>query len=277
MNANDKQHDKIDSAGGVTKTRPKGAQIIVAQLYPIVLAVLAAIDVYLIYYLFHRIRWRPFLKTVAIGAVVGWAWNIIMMRFDPGAAAWIFHPWGYSGVFWLQSLEDWIFYPVCGIFFILICEMIKADPGELWYYRDARCFINLGNIIILVLPAFYFEPAGLSEIFFFGLPGTVMLWLIRFNPVHYIKCCLILVLFACIWDIVAVTWLHSIWPWAEQWFYVSFDALGRPLHSAVFIPWGDPFGWVGRSPVEITPFFSIYGSIFIYGLYYKLRGLNVNR
>lgn len=271
INQNDQQQGKLDQVGAITPERPQGWSRALAYLYPAILAVLAVLDVVLLIRVWRRLPKRAFFLTVIIAAPVGWAWNILMMNFDPNAAAWLFHPWGYSGVFFLQSLEDWLFYPVCGVFFIMVCELVPVRPVPGPFDRDLRHWITVVNISLCTFPAVWFAPAGWSEIVFFGLPGTVLLWGVRFNPRHYLTCCTIFIIFACLWDLVAVTWLRQVWPWAEQWFYVSFDVFGRAHQSAVFLSWGTPGGWIGRSPVEITPFFSIYGSIFIYGLYYRLK------
>jgi len=72
-----------------------------------------------------------------------------------------------------------------------------------------------------------------------------------------------------VWDIIAVTIIPSITgvAWASQWVYISFDSLGAAHHSIVWLNYNlNRWAWIGNSPIEITPWFSIAGWVFIYSL-----------
>lgn len=276
-NTNDSQWKRLFAEGKLYKSLsdgiPRGMDRLIAWGYPLALVGIFIANTFLL--IFKRPKLLPLLVTTVLGSIVGIGWGIWMNYWDANQVAWIFHPWGYSGVFWILALEDWLFYPLCGIFFCLIMEAVPDRKRE-----DHKTL--LGIIVVAALLCLFFgllSPAGFMTTMCFGIPGTVMLWYLGFfDSRHFAICFTLFVAFACGWDYLAVTWIREHYAaWAEQWAYVLFSADGVHSQSKVFLDFKEhSWAWIGFSPIEITPWFSISGTLFIYPMY-KLIKEKVNR
>lgn len=267
MDKNKEQWEKLKADGNLVSSLKDGVpttpvQRVAGLGYVVVLAVILLFDV--VFFRRGMVRKKPFLLTAGILCVWGWLWGILINSWDSQHLAWFFHPWACLGPFWLQSLEDWLFYPICGVFLLIVLEWV---PNRIRY--DGRMAVTL---VYLALSGFFvtLSVAGFLVTVFFAVPGLYFfLKMRRFDLRHFLICGVGFSLFASVWDYLAVTFLHKYCAWLEHWTYVSFNAAGKAVHSSVFCDY--PNFWFGMSPLEITPWFSIAGFICIYGLYGWLK------
>ncbi|RPJ55920.1 MAG: hypothetical protein EHM12_11165 [Dehalococcoidia bacterium] len=281
---NNEQYDVLDNQGKLYSQKkdglPKGFwKNILAKLYPIILVILSILNAFFIKKLFKRISWNPVIITTLLCWTIGITWNSVMMAYDKNFQAWMFHPWStipFLDKFYISHILDWIFYPICGIFFILILEL-NANITCI-KFRDIDYFcktIIIFVYFVLIIAGFFVDTATRFEILFFALPGlscVIFLWHKGlWNLKQFLFCSLIFISMACLWDLLATTWLHNKYAWCQQYFYISFDKLGNHYQSYLFRDWNYKWAWIGQSPIAITPFFSIYGTLFIYGIYYAIK------
>lgn len=254
------------------------AQKILALGYPIIVFITLIVTVIAIIKNKEKMRWDVFIPHMIIGSFCGWCWGIYMEKFDPNYPGWLFHPWAIIGPEWLMTLEDWLFYPVFGSLFYLIFRIVKSSvkpyikvAGRLIPTIPLRWAFQLFHIGITLFFIYFSEEAGKSIAFQFALPAIVFFFYTfdRWDIVHYTKLFLFIVVFASVWDWVAVSWITYIpgFSWASQWVYVSFNAMGVAHHSSVFLNYTEyPWAWVFKNPIEITPWFGIAGAMFTYSL-----------
>jgi hypothetical protein len=77
-------------------------------------------------------------------------------------------------------------------------------------------------------------------------------------------------LFAWAWDFLSVYYFHFIsgFAWMQNWTYICFDNAGNYIHSGAYLDYAkNQWDWNFELPSEITPLFSIFGTMFIYPLY----------
>ena len=82
-------------------------------------------------------------------------------------------------------------------------------------------------------------------------------------------------LIATVWDLCATTIFPYLFEAFPEWVYLSFDKNGVAYHSNVFLDYNKySWGWIGNSPIEITPWFGIVGAYFNYFFWYSLIKIN---
>jgi hypothetical protein len=208
-----------------------------------------------------------------------------MMSYDSKFQSWMFNSWSTIPIldkFWFSHILDWIFYPLCGCFFIFLLEITSNNNSIKSLKLDK--IIKITTIIIyslLIIFGLFLDSASRLEIAFFvipGLSGIIYLWVNnKWNIKQFIICSIIFILIACIWDLLATTLLYHKFAWCQQYFYISFDKFGNYYHSKLFNSYNNKWAWIGQSPLAITPLFSVYGCLFIYGVYYSVKDLFTNK
>lgn len=274
MNTNKDIHEKLSKEGklesnlknGKPKTIP---QKILALGYPIIVLIMLIGTVITLIKNKHKMRWNVFIPHMIIGSVCGWMWGIYMEKFDPEYPAWLFHPWAIIGPEWFITLEDWLFYPVCGAMFYVIYRLLKYDPSKTKEWT--KWAFQIFHIAITLFFIYFTAPCGKSIAFQFAVVPIFLFFYTwnKWDTSHYIKLLIFVVVFAAVWDWAAVSWIHYIpgFAWASQWVYVSFDAMGNPHHSSVFLSYTNcRWAWIFDNPIEITPWFGIAGAMFTYSL-----------
>lgn len=255
---------------------PKGLpQNIIAKLYPLVLVCLSAIILKWSISV-TGINWKKLGWVVLIGSVFGLSWTCAMTFFDPDFPGWIYHPWAIVGIDFGVVFEDLLFYPLCGIFFFIVKSKIPEIGVSKLSHKIAVFTVLLGLSIVSL---FIWHFGGISITLWFMIPGLVMMIfsLKKLSVPKFLLTGLFIVFFACSWDILAVTILPNIFTWANQWIYVSFDINGVAHHSTLWLDYTtNRWDWIGNSPLEITPWFSVSGWVFIYFLSEMINPIETN-
>lgn len=239
--------------------------------YAIVLMFLLIVNVLLLKITWNKFGWKSLIATILIGTAVGEVFGIIFNLLDANCPAWIFHPWTtISMKFWLQTPEDWLFYPICGTLFILIMILIPIERND---YYILKTIILCLNVFVSTISAIVYQWGVWWQLILFAVPGLVMYvyaWE-NMHPIHYTKCAIIFCAFAWVWDYLSVVYFHgkSGLAWFQLWTYISRDAVGNYIHSSLFLDYNThKWSWLwGELPTEITPLFAIFGTMFIYPLY----------
>jgi hypothetical protein len=286
---NNKQYEQLDSEGKLYSQTKDGKPVgiyqnILAKLYPIILVVITILDLILIKKLVKKINWESFVITVFICWSLGIMWNSMMMSYDPKFQSWMFNSWSTIPIldkFWFSHILDWIFYPLCGCFFIFLLEITNNENLiKTSIFDNIIKMLVIDIYLLLIIFGLFLDPASRLEIVFFALPGLigiVYLWINnKWDIKQFIICSIVFILIAYMWDLLATTWLHNKNAWCQQYFYISFDKAGNYYHSNLFRSYSYKWAWIGQSPFAITPLFSVYGCLFIYGIYYSIKNLFAN-
>jgi len=273
MESNKERHDDLEKKGEIYSEikdgKPKTSlEKIIAKGYPILIGVIAIITGLLIASRKKVMRWDVYFPYLLFSCICGWSWNIYMENIDPKYPGWILHPWAILGPEWLNTLEDWLFYPVCGSFFYVIFRIINnSNKSPEW----AKWLIQAIHLIMTLFFIYYGAVAGRSIAIQSAAVGIVLFFYTweRWDVKHYLKMFTFIVLFAGLWDWAAVSWITRIpgWSWAAQWFYISFDASGQAHHSSLFLSYDQHrWAWIFNNPIEITPWFGIASAMFTYSV-----------
>lgn len=213
--------------------------------------ILASISIMTIAFMYRlkNIQWKQFFVYMLIGTILGETWQIYTSHADPTWPGWWYAPGKVLGYIGKVSIEDILFYPICGAFFFCIKRILPKV--KLWH-NDIFNVITL--ILFLIVTGFFVvvgNAGGLSIIAWFALPGLVLLVFNMhiLNFVNFISTGIFIVGFASVWDLLIKDWL-----------YVTSNF----QHSNLWI--NASWAWIGNSPIEITPWFSIAGWVFIYNL-----------
>lgn len=216
--------------------------------YAGVLAAISLITIALLYKL-KNVQWKHFFLYVVLGTVFGETWQIYTSYADPTWPGWWYAPGKVFGYIGKVSIEDILFYPICGAFFFCIKRVLPKI--ELKHNDIFNVVALIFTIIAIQFFTMYGANGGLSIIVWFALPGLAMFLfnIYELNFVNYSLTGIFIVSFASIWDL-----------FVKDWIYItnSFQ------HSKLWI--SEPWAWIGNSPIEITPWFSVAGWIFIYNL-----------
>lgn len=252
---------------------PRGpGQRLLAFLYPLILVGMAIFTVAMFLRL-PRQKWklRTLIPCLIFSTVLGWSWGAWMIHADPTFPGWLFPSWAVTGKEFVLSLEDLVFYPLCTIFFYLVFRKVSL-PGEPWTSDRGHFAVLAVYGIMSVFFLLFTSTAGRSEALMFAIPGMIMYALARdrIDIRKFLVFQVFVVLFAGIWDLAAVSWIHRIpgFAWASDWAYITFDANGGYHHSKIFLDYGTHrWAWIYDNPIEITPWLGIVGGIFNYGLF----------
>ena len=189
------------------------------------------------------------------------------MNLDPSFEAWRFWKWNDTFTILNMDLLDYFFYPLCGILQVYIIKIIEKTSID--YECSLALHITINSIIttftIIGLILFPVGGCGWTLVLIFMLTGNIAMWIRRFNIFTLVRSSNFLILFACVWDIAAVTTIPAIFGnEVAQWYYLD----NNNNHSSLFLSYENhSWAWIGRSPLEITPLFSIVGAIFVFGTY----------
>lgn len=217
-----------------------------------------------------KIEWKIFIPHMLIGSICGWMWGIYLLTFDKNIGAWCFHPGTILGPVWLQTLEDWLFYPLCGAFFYCVFVIAKRFDIVLNSEFKYKISILTFNIFCTLFFLYFGAITGKSIACAFAVPAIVILiwqW-DNWNALHYLIVNAFVTVFASLWDIIVVNFVN-----AQHWYYVTFSYDGIASHSNVFIPWSKSWAWIFQNPIEITPWFGIAGGMFTYSLVLLINNL----
>lgn len=189
-----------------------------------------------------------------IGELWGW------LHCQIGAkSGWIFPPDSWFGIeFCGMILEDWLFYPITGYFFV---QVILFDPLKLMFGRRfplkrfsvkrnnlAKALIHIVLLALTVLPIFIFGKSGQLTALFFGCPSIIIWYFIEkeFDIYHFLRTGLIIVPIEFIWDHIAVGVFN-------QWVYIRDAGI-----------WGNL--WINGLPCEMSPYLGFMSLYFIFSM-----------
>ena len=243
-------------------------QKIFALAYPITLLFLIIIN-FLLLIKIKNIRWKTFIPLVIIGCILGWSWDILILKYDPEYPAFIFPLWAVSGIEYILTLEDWLFFPVCTILFYCIYRLLPqgSPTSSNTYHSLIITFYTICTLFFLIFGAL----AGRSQSIMLAAPGILLYWYAKdtINVKKFLTIQFFIWIFEALWDWAAVSWIHYIpgFSWASQWAYITFDAQGGYHHSKVFLDYGKySWAWIFDNPIEITPWNAISGGILNFSL-----------
>lgn len=273
LDSNKERYDKLKDSGDLDSTLKDGPpknslQKIIGLGYPIIVLILTIVTSFFLIFKRSKMNFKVFLPHMIIGSLCGWFWGIYMEKYDALFPGWLFHPWSVVGPEWVLTLEDWLFYPVCGAFFYVIFALIKnKESSPEW----SKWIFQIFHISVTLFFIYFTGIAGKSIAFQFALVSIPLFFYAwdRWDTVHYLKLFAFIVLFATLWDWAAVTWITKIpgLSWASQWIYLTFDSSGGPHHSSVFLSYTEHrWAWIFNNPIEITPWFGTAGAMFTYSL-----------
>jgi hypothetical protein len=262
-----KENEELDSVlkNGEPKTVP---QKLVALGYPIIVVILTFITTYLLFSKRSKMNFKVFLPHMFIGSLCGWFWGIFIEKYDPLFPGWLFHPWSIVGPEWILTLEDWLFYPICGAFFYALFRLLENRQYSSEWSKWA---FQLFHISVTLFFLYFTGITGKSIALQFALVSIPLFFYAwdKWDTRHYLKLFLFITIFAALWDWAAVSWITKIpgLSWASQWIYITFDNNGLPHHSSVFLSYStNKWAWIFNNPIEITPWFGIAGAMFTYSL-----------
>ena len=108
---------------------------------------------------------------------------------------------------------------------------------------------------------------GKLETLMYAVPSMVLMiyaWH-KINCRHMLLFIGTMVFFEILWDCFAVSWIYHYKSWAPGWIYITWDQNGIAHFSSVFLdPAKHRWAWIFNNPVDITPWYGITGSSFIY-------------
>jgi hypothetical protein len=273
LDSNKERHDQLKKEGKLDSALKDGEpdtflKKFIGLGYPAIVAILTFITTYLLFSKKSKMNFKVFFPHMIIGSLCGWFWGIYMEKYDPLFPGWLFHPWAVIGPEWILTLEDWLFYPVCGAFFYTLFRLLenKKQSSE-W----SKWLFQTFHIAVTMFFLYFTSIAGKSIAIQFALVSIPLFFYAwdKWDTKHYLKLFLFIAIFATIWDWAAVSWITYIpgFSWASQWIYLTFDSNGGAHHSSVFLSYNsNKWAWIFNNPIEITPWFGIAGAMFTYSL-----------
>jgi hypothetical protein len=271
--SNKDRYTELKEKGYLNSTLKSGVpstvlQKIIAIGYPIIVVIITFVTSYLIFSKRSKMNFKVFVPHMLIGSLCGWFWGIFLEKYDPLFPGWLFHPWAVVGTEWILTLEDWLFYPVCGAFFYTLFRLLN---NRFHSSEKSKWTFQIFHISITLFFLYFTGIAGRTIALQFAVVSILLFFYAwdQWDTKHYLKLFLFITLFAALWDWAAVSWVAKIpgLSWASQWVYVTFDSSGLPHHSSVFLSYVDNrWAWIFNNPIEITPWFGIAGAMFTYSL-----------
>lgn len=242
----------------ITKIKSKDIE---NKRYPIILGILLILAT-TIGALWKDINKKAMIWVAAIGTIVAWTWQIFISYYDRHFQGWEYLPEKIIGFYIGKvTIEDVFFYPITGILFYFLIEYVNRHVGfnisEKTNYLLNKLLIGIICITIIVT-TFIFQMGGQSVNLWFMIPGVIMLSSIidRVKIVNFIIVSIVILILSTIWDL-----------YFADWYYIKFDSAGTYTQSMLWMDYNDhKWAWIGKSPIEITPYFSLAGCVFIYGL-----------
>lgn len=243
---------------GDNRTPDKTSSQIVKEIknkrYSVILLLMSIVTFFGLNKVKDQFSLKVFAVYMLIGSIAGWSWQLFVTYLDPAYSGWWYDPhkiWGSVG---LVAYEDVVFYPICGALFYLV-RLIMPSVNTSQRLSQVLKVVTISIFSILgIASLFIFNIGGRSSTYWFLIPG-ICLYLYTFKEINITKFLftgLFIIAMASAWDL-----------WIKDWLYITAD-----LHQSKI--WLDykihPWAWINNSPVEITPWFSICGWVFIYPL-----------
>jgi hypothetical protein len=225
------------------------AKIKTNKRYAVIESILLLITAYMIIKM-KNIIWDKFFLCILIGTIFGETWQTYISYADQSWPGWWYAPGKVFGYIGKVSFEDILFYPICGTFFICIKELIPKF--EFKYNEKLNYFAIVFILIFTWLVMLISSMGGVSIGLWFAIPGIILmaLNLKKIDFGNFILTGLFIVVFASLWDLCI-----------KDWIYIDHATM---QHSNLWL--NQSWAWIKNSPLEITPWFSIAGWIFIYNL-----------
>ena len=84
------------------------------------------------------------------------AWGILLINYDPNYPTWNFFPWSVFNYSFLgQTLEDWLFYPICFIFSCVLFVKAQAASKRKLDWRKSRIILDSTYGLLLLFFDFF--------------------------------------------------------------------------------------------------------------------------
>lgn len=260
-----KEKGNLDSKlkDGLPKT---GFQKILSMGYPITIGILSLITTIGLFLKRKTLNWSVFLPYLIITTISGYMWGIYLLKIDPDFPGWLFYPWTTIGIEFLgMTIEDWIFYPICSTIFYFVYRFFKK--GEEKSKEVLKISMILIHILLITFFIYFSSTCGKSLAIHQGIFGLFLIPFVwnEFKIKHFLKVEFFVIIFAAIWDYMAVSILARIFPWCSHWSYIAFDAAGNAHHSSIFLDYERyPWAWILDNPIEVTPWMAITSSLYVY-------------
>jgi hypothetical protein len=220
--------------------------------YSVILFLMALVTIGGLIKLRNKFQGKVFIVYMSIGSLFGYTWQFFITYMDPKFCGWWYEPHKIWGSIGLISYEDIAFYPICGAFFYFI-RLTIPNINTVKNY-----LLNFFSIIILsiigITSLLVFNLGGISSTLWFLIPGLFMIvyTMKELNFFRFIFTGIFIVVLASVWDL-----------WIKDWIYITADL----NHSKLWLDYAShKWAWIKGSPIEITPWFSISGWVFIYPL-----------
>ncbi|NLP02679.1 MAG: hypothetical protein GX089_09315 [Fibrobacter sp.] len=214
-------------------------------------------------------RWHAFWYICIPSAASGLLLGAIIYKIDPEFPGWVVPPWSSSGWIGFWCVEDILFYIFLTIFFYGVYRLTEGDT-ETTDFKWAQglkitFFIFMWTASLLMLS--FGGICGKLETLMYAVPSMVLMiyaWH-KINCRHMLLFIGTMVFFEILWDCFAVSWIYHYKSWAPGWIYITWDQNGIAHFSSVFLdPAKHRWAWIFNNPVDITPWYGITGSSFIY-------------
>lgn len=158
----------------------------------------------------NKKRLNSLITSVGIATVLGWIWNILMIHSDPIFPSWLFPPWSVTNIEFIQSLEDWLFYPGCTTLLYIVYRYIDIED----MVENRPLVMNIIIVIYTFIILFFLlftELCGQTVTLVFAAPGLLLFIYCRdvINVKKFIYFLPAPLILNCIWDWYAVTWMDA--------------------------------------------------------------------
>jgi hypothetical protein len=205
------------------------------------------------------VNWFKFFSFLLFSTVFNYTWGIYNANLVTTGPAWVFLDGGWTGIEWLITLDDSIFYVVCEICFYFLFFAIKGSDSHLNDWRRGQIVTKSLHVLLGVVSFFILGQCGISVTVLFLIPAAILSLSTKINIKHYWLLFLYCIFFSTAWDYAATTWIRALTGhgWAAQWVY-------NPDPALFVKSWEWLWGW--NSPASITPWYSIAGIYFNYML-----------
>jgi len=219
----------------------------------VLLAAIVDLVVYWAWVVRKKVKVLPVAVAVSLSTLWSYYWHYTIMTYDKGCLGWWYEAGKSIGnvVSWM-SWEDLFFYPVFNALFFAVWLVLRQyGSGKMVGVKSSGVLLATGLLFTLLG-----TPGAVITLLLLFVPGVCLCMVFRDSiPVRQFWVAgSILVVGAGIWDLCF-----------RDWEYI--DRIMR--HSNVWCSVGErSWAWIkGKSPIEITPWFSIAGWLFGVGCF----------
>jgi hypothetical protein len=219
-------------------------------------------------------RGNQFWLSFLFVSIMGNLWNLYAVTVDPAMTAWIYVPGTWSGLEMYMVLEDLLFYFAFAFFFYKFYYYFLSHYGNKDFSLKTSNIlkeIHFYSLIVLTTFFLFFTTyAGRSLALICAMPA-ILVFVPLWKYVNARQLTMFVIFGVCVE--VAIDWLQVtvfsdfVKHWVG-WAYIGFDGHGGYMQSKFFLDYGKyPWAWLWgfqRSPIEITPWFGISCTYFIY-------------